>query len=128
MPGRILRIYDRITKRVGRREMIRNRIAERILPAKKNGGFNEKDFMIWCGSVIKGEDGRFHMFASCWERKLGFGWQWLFQSQVVRACSDAPEGPFSMQETVLPRRDRKYFDGMNTHNPYIRYWNGTYYL
>ena len=108
--------------------MIRNRIAERILPAKKNGGFNEKDFMIWCGSVIKGEDGRFHMFASCWERKLGFGWQWLFQSQVVRACSDAPEGPFSMQETVLPRRDRKYFDGMNTHNPYIRYWNGTYYL
>lgn len=105
-----------------------NRIRERLLPAVKNGGFASESLMIWCGSVIKGEDGRFHMFASCWDRDLGFGMNWLFNSQIVRASSDTPEGPFQLNEVVLPRRGREYFDGMNTHNPYIRFWNGTYYL
>ena len=107
---------------------MRNPIKERLLPAVKGGGFCRDDLMVWCGSVIKGEDGRFHMFASCWERKLGFGANWLFHSRVVRAASDTPEGPFRLEETVLPRRGREYFDGMNTHNPYIRFWNGKYYL
>ncbi|MCQ2386440.1 MAG: glycoside hydrolase family protein, partial [Clostridia bacterium] len=30
--------------------------------------------------------------------------------------------------TVLAPRGREYFDGMNVHNPYIRYYNGKYYL
>ena len=105
-----------------------NPINNRLLPAVKKGGFCRDDLFIWCGSVVKGEDGRFHMFASCWEKELGFGANWLFNSRVVRAVSDTPEGPFRLEETVLPRRGRQYFDGMNTHNPYIRYWNGKYYL
>ncbi len=107
---------------------MRNEIKERLLPAVKGGGFFRDDLMIWCGSVIKGEDNRYHMFASCWKSELGFGMNWLFNSRVVRASSDVPEGPFQLEETVLPRRGREYFDGMNTHNPYIRYWNGMYYL
>lgn len=105
-----------------------NRIGKRLLPAVTNGGFFQDNLMIWCGSVIKGDDGRFHMFASCWDRSMGFGYNWLFNSRIVRASSDIPEGPFHLEETVLPRRGREYFDGMNTHNPYIRYWNGNYYL
>ena len=105
-----------------------NRIKHRLLPAIKGGGFFRDDLMIWCGSVVKGEDGRFHMFASCWDRELGFGMNWLTDCRVVRASSDTPEGPFQLEETVLPRRGPQYFDGMNTHNPYVRYWNGTYYL
>ena len=66
---------------------MRNPIKERLLPAVKGGGFCRDDLMVWCGSVIKGEDGRFHMFASCWERELGFGANWLFHSRVVRAAS-----------------------------------------
>ncbi len=105
-----------------------NRIKNRLLPAVKGGGFYSEDHMIWCGSVVKGEDERFHMFASRWDRKLGFGANWLFNCEVVRASSDRPEGPYKFEEVVLPRRGREYFDGMNTHNPYIRYWNGKYYL
>ncbi|MCI9273472.1 MAG: glycosyl hydrolase family 43 [Clostridiales bacterium] len=105
-----------------------NEIHGRLLPAVKNGGFFKEDLMIWCGSVIKGEDGRFHMFASSWNRTMGFGNQWLFNSQVVRASSDTPEGPFHLEQVVLPRRGREFFDGMSTHNPYIREWNGRYYL
>ena len=105
-----------------------NPIRSRLMPAPKNGGFKRDDMFIWCGSVVKGEDGRYHMFASAWERELGFGVNWLFNCRIVRASSDTPEGPYTLEETVLGRRDRSFFDGMNVHNPSIKYHNGTYYL
>ena len=37
---------------------------DRILPAPKNGGFSDPDYWIWGASVIKGEDGNYHLFAS----------------------------------------------------------------
>ena len=36
---------------------MKNLIREKLLPAVKGGGFFRDDLMIWCGSVIKGEDG-----------------------------------------------------------------------
>ncbi|WP_197479922.1 glycoside hydrolase family protein [Paenibacillus swuensis] len=105
-----------------------NPINEKLLPAPKNGGFRMDDYFVWCGSVIQGEDGKYHMFASRWPKALGFGWQWLFNSEIVRAISDTPEGPYTFQEVVMERRHRSYFDAMNQHNPSIKYWKGTYYL
>jgi len=105
-----------------------NPIYDKILPAPKQGGFKMNDYFIWCGSVIKGEDGRFHMFASRWKKDLGFSWHWLFNCEIVRASSDVPEGPYNFEEVIFERRNRRYFDAMNQHNPSIRFWNGTYYL
>jgi hypothetical protein len=45
---------------------------------------------------------------------------WVFASEVVRAVSDRPDGPFEFQEVVLPARDSGFFDGMATHNPSIQ--------
>ncbi|MCQ2386521.1 MAG: glycosyl hydrolase family 43, partial [Clostridia bacterium] len=73
---------------------MKNVIKERLLPAVKNGGFRDNDYLIWCGSVIKGEDGRYHMFASRWKRELGFGSNWPFRCEIVRAAADTPKGPF----------------------------------
>ncbi|HEX3086046.1 MAG TPA: GDSL-type esterase/lipase family protein, partial [Pyrinomonadaceae bacterium] len=36
----------------------------RLLPAPLNGGLRLDGFWVWCGSVIKGDDGKYHMFAS----------------------------------------------------------------
>ncbi|MFD0714726.1 glycoside hydrolase family protein [Paenibacillus sp. GCM10027626] len=105
-----------------------NPIFERLLPAPVGGGYREEDAFIWCGSCIRGEDGRYHLFASRWSKELGFGVNWLFNCEIVRASSSTPEGPYRFEEVVLGRRERHYFDGMNQHNPHIRYWNGTYYL
>jgi hypothetical protein len=85
-------------------------------------------YWVWCGSVVSGEDGRFHMFASRWPKSYAFSPHWLFHCEVVRASSDTPEGPYTFEEIVLPRRGPAYFDGMNTHNPSIYFWEGTYYL
>lgn len=105
-----------------------NPFTGKCLPAPVGGGFYMLDYWIWCGSVVKGEDNRYHMFASRWPKELGFGAQWLFNCEIVRASSDTPEGPYQFEEVVLGRRGREYFDGMNVHNPYIRKWNNKYYL
>ena len=86
-----------------------------------------EDHYVWDCAVIKAE-GKYHMFSSRWGSRLGFGWNWLFNSRVIRSVSDTPEGPYRFAGVVLPRRGREYFDGMSTHNTCIQAYNGKYYL
>jgi hypothetical protein len=76
------------------------------------------DYWIWDPSVIKAEDGRYHMFASRWPKEIGFG-KWVTNSEIVRAVSHKPEGPYTFAEVVLPPRGKQWFDGLTTHNPRI---------
>jgi predicted GH43/DUF377 family glycosyl hydrolase len=103
-------------------------LSDRLLPAPRAGGFYMKDYWIWCGSVVKGEDGRFHMFASRWPKRLPMHPGWLVKSEIVRAVSDTPEGPYTFQEVVLPARGAQYWDGRSTHNPHIIRVDHTYLL
>jgi hypothetical protein len=103
-------------------------LQERLLPAPKGGGFRMDDYWTWDGSVIQGEDGRWHMFASRWPKRYPMHPGWLFLSEVVRAVSDRIEGPYEFQEVVLPPRDKFFFDGRMTHNPSIRKVGDTYLL
>jgi hypothetical protein len=127
--------------RIGRREFLlggaaaatlsgkpRQAFIERIQPAPPGGGFAMDDFWVWCGSVIRGEDRRYHMFASRWTRALPFGPHWVTQSEIVRAVADRPEGPYRMEEVVLPARGEGFWDGQMTHNPTIHRWRDTYLL
>ncbi len=82
---------------------------------------------VWCGSVIRGDDGRYHMFASRWSAELHFG-HWLTNSEVVRGVSDRPEGPYRFAEVVLPVRGTGWWDGLMTHNPTIHRCGDTYLL
>ncbi len=102
--------------------------ASRILSAPVNGGYQEPDNWIWCGSVIRGDDGQFHMFASRWSKSVPFSPNWVTNSRVVRAVSTTPEGPYTYVEDVLPPRGNQYWDGMMTHNPTIHRWKDTYLL
>ncbi|MEI6142067.1 MAG: glycoside hydrolase family protein [Mariniphaga sp.] len=107
---------------------------DRLLPAPVGGGYSMEDYWIWGSSVIRGEDGRYHMFADRWSKKLGFG-NWVTNSEVVRAVADTPVGPYTFEEVVLPVRGKDYFDGLVTHNPriikyqdyYLLYYFGTTY-
>ncbi|MFD1772023.1 glycoside hydrolase family protein [Sphingobacterium suaedae] len=99
---------------------------DRLLPAPKKAGFSMDDYWIWDPSVIKGPDGKYHMFASRWSKTYGFG-NWVTNSEVVRAISDTAAGPYMFVEVVLPARGKKYFDGCTTHNPRI-VRTGDYYV
>lgn len=101
---------------------------ERMGLAQVGGGFAMEGYWVWCGSVIRGEDGKYHMFASRWPRELAFTPNWMTNSEVVRAVADNPEGPYEFAEVVLPARDKDYWDGMMTHNPTIHKSGDTYLL
>ncbi|WP_200975053.1 glycoside hydrolase family protein [Echinicola sp. 20G] len=96
-------------------------------PSPKEGAFQMEDYIVWGGSVIKGEDGLYYMFASRWPKHLGMS-AWVTNSEIVLAVADKPEGPFSFKKVVLPARGKQYWDGMMTHNPNIHYHDGKYIL
>ncbi len=101
---------------------------ERILPAPVGGGFAMADYWVWGGSVVLGDDARYHMFASRWPKDLPFFEGYQAYSEVVRAVSDTPGGPYVFQDIVLPARDAAYWDGRMTHNPAIHKFGDTYLL
>lgn len=108
--------------------LLERSLYDRMLPAPRNGGFRMEGYWVWCGSVVKGEDGRFHMFASRWPKYLPLHPGWLVASEVVRAVADTPEGPYEFQEVVLPARGAEYWDGRSTHNPHITKCGDKYLL
>jgi len=92
---------------------------DKLGPSVKNGGFEMEGYWVWGASVIQGEDGKYYAFASRWAKKYPFFNGYIFYSEVVRAVSDKPEGPFTFQEVVLKPRGSQYWDGRTTHNPTI---------
>mmetsp|Transcript_11041 Transcript_11041/g.22001 ORF Transcript_11041/g.22001 Transcript_11041/m.22001 type:complete len:391 (+) Transcript_11041:43-1215(+) len=65
-------------------------------------GFNEALNSSWGGSIIQDpDDGLYHMFVSRLAGHCGLN-AWAHNSEVVRATSNDPEGPFEYAETVLP--------------------------
>ena len=100
----------------------------RLLPTRYENGFRMDGFWVWCGSTIKGTDGKYHMFASRWSNSTGFSPYWLTNSEIVHAVSDAPEGPYKFSDVALAPRGAAFWDGQMTHNPAIRKHGDTYLL
>jgi hypothetical protein len=94
---------------------------------KANIALKLDGYYVWDSSVIK-SGGKYHMFSSRWKKEYGFGWNWLFNSEIIHSVSDTPEGPYRFQNVALPRRGREYFDGMSTHNTCIKEYNEKFYL
>lgn len=89
--------------------------------------FTDPGYQVWCGSPIKGDDGKFYLFYSRWSETLPFN-NWVISSEVALAKSDDLLGPYKFVKVVLPKRDKKYWDADVTHNPTIHKFNNKYYL
>ena len=93
-------------------------------PVARFGGIAIRPVMYLCLTydhrIVQGEDGRYHLFAARWPKELPFFDGYKVHSEVVRAASPTPEGPYEFQEVVLPARGAEYWDGRMTHNPTIR--------
>lgn len=101
---------------------------DRLLPAPLDGGFRQPGYWVWCGTVVKGDDGRFHHYASRWPHGLSFGPHWLTNSEVVHSVADRPEGPYVFSDVALGPRGEKPWDGRMTHNPVVRRFGARYVL
>ena len=100
----------------------------RLLPTKYENGFRLDGYWVWCGSTVKGDDGKYHIFASRWSNSTGFSPYWLTNSEIVHAVSDSPQGPYKFSDVALPARGAEFWDGQMTHNPAIRKFGDTYLL
>ena len=87
----------------------------------------DPDHYTWGASPMKGRDGRYHLFYSRWKKEEGFS-AWLTGSEVAHAVSESVEGPYRFRDVALPARGKRYWDGLNTHNPTIHCFDGKYYL
>jgi len=98
-----------------------------LQPVPLENRFIDENYAIWCGSVIKGKNGKFYMLYSRWPRKDGHQ-SWIYSSEIALAKADKPEGPYKHVKVVLSARGAQYWDGAVTHNPYITFYKGKYYL
>jgi alpha-L-fucosidase len=100
---------------------------DRFEPPGAENIFKTEGYYNWCSSIIKGEDGKYHLFYSRWPKKYTF-LSWLTHSEVAHAVSDSPAGPWEYKETVMQSRGKGHWDAITVHNPKIKKFDGKYYL
>lgn len=131
---------------LGCRDNIRKESSLAVLPApvqaKIEGNvlagpsvLNDPDRFVWGASVIKGEDGRYHMLYSTWECGDSFpkfSDSWVLHSKIAYAVSEYPDKNYHFQKIVLKGRalegDSTAWDAQMVHNPHIKRFNNKYYL
>jgi predicted GH43/DUF377 family glycosyl hydrolase len=96
---------------------------------------SDDNFFVWGGSVVEGEDGRYHMFYSVFDAgpdKPKFSDAWLLSSKIAYAVSDFPDRGFNFKKIVLRGASADgnpdAWDAQGVHNPHIKKFNGKYYL
>ena len=89
--------------------------------------FKTEGYFNWGASIIKGGDGKYHLFYARWEKKYSF-YGWLTHSEVAHAISKSPAGPWKYKETALKGAGGNRWDAITAHNPKIKYFDGKYYL
>jgi len=102
-------------------------VSKWIQPVPASSKFGLDSFMVWCGSAVKGNDGKYYLFYSRWPRASTHQ-AWVTHSEVAVAVSNKPTGPFKHVKVVLPKRDKKYWDADVTHNPTVYKFGKKYYL
>jgi hypothetical protein len=98
-----------------------------LQPVPSSAKFIDPDYFIWGGSMIEGQEGKYHLFYSRWPKEFGHN-AWLTHSEVAHAIADNPMGPYKHVDVALPARGAEYWDGLDTHNPTVHKFNGKYYI
>lgn len=86
-----------------------------------------KDWFIWCSSVVRSGDGKYHMFHSRWPKSIGF-LSWLTHSEVVHAVSDRAEGPYRELGVAIPASGPERNGWFTAHNPKVKHFGDSYYI
>ncbi|MBX2872773.1 MAG: alpha-L-fucosidase [Saprospiraceae bacterium] len=100
---------------------------DKISEVSADNIFKTEGYYNWGSSIIKGSKGKYHLFYSRWKKEHTFS-GWLTYSEIARATSDHPTGPWTYQETVLQGRGKGHWDAVTAHNPKIKYFEGQYFL
>ncbi len=73
---------------------------EGVRPRYVDNGIEEAAYSYWGGNILKGDDGKYHLFVCRWREDSPKGhWEWP-NSIVVHAISDSPQGPFKFVSEI----------------------------
>lgn len=97
-----------------------------ICPARKEAVYCEKDYYVWCGSLIRYKD-RYFLFYSRWRKELGFG-GWVTSSEICIASSSELFGKFKFEKVLFSDEHDGRWDSSCKHNPAVIEYNGKFYL
>lgn len=103
------------------------RLYDRFMPVKENNIFKTEGYYNWGSSIIKGKDGKYHLFYSRWKKEYTFA-GWLTHSEIAHAVAVNPAGPWKYKDTALKGRGKGHWDAITAHNPKVKYFDGKYYL
>ena len=96
--------------------------------ARETGIFRLPGWVVWCGSMIPGWDGKYYLLFSLWEEKYGFE-GWMQHSKIGCAVAEDPMGPYRFQGIVLEGSGISgAWDRDVVHNPWIIGHDGRFYL
>lgn len=102
-------------------------LADRVGIIPTSNVQSDSAWNIWCGTMVKGYDGKYHLYYSRWPRQSGHE-SWISHSQIAYAVADKPEGPYRDVNVPLPVYNDTAWDGAMAHNPYAVTVGGKYYL
>jgi len=94
---------------------------------KPESGFRMSGYFVWGGSAVKVDD-TYHLFAARWPESTEFPRGYRRHSEIVRAISKNPLGPYFFQNVVIGERSPGYWDSDMAHNPTIHRVGDEYIL
>ncbi|MBD3375961.1 hypothetical protein GF406_13075 [candidate division KSB1 bacterium] len=97
------------------------------IAVKPESGFRMDGYFVWGGSAIKVND-TYHLFASRWPDHTEFPRGYRRHSEIVRATSTDPLGPYNFEQVVIDERAPGYWDSDMAHNPTIHRFGDDYIL
>ncbi len=80
--------------------------AAAVIPRYVDNGIEDADYSYWGGNILKGDDGKYHMFVARWPQDNTLrkgeisGHHTWFSSTVAHAVSDSPTGPYKVIEDI----------------------------
>lgn len=97
-----------------------------LQPADPSLFVRDDVYYNWCNSIIKDDQGKYHLFYSRWPKSIGF-FSWLTHSEIAHSVASNMEGPYKMGKTVLESRKNKW-DEISVHNVKVEKFDDLYYL
>lgn len=79
---------------------------ENVLPRDTANGLEDTHLKNWCywdGMILKGDDGRYHMYGSRWPQTVLHAQGWKIESKAMHAVSDNVMGPYKDQGLCWPQ-------------------------
>ena len=81
-------------------------------PVVSHSGFYMEGYYVWCGSLIKGPDGLYYLFAARWPEETTFPIGYMTHSEIVLATTSSLDQPFEFQKVVMGPREGDYWDSV----------------